>query len=81
MANRTIKIIIINFILTLKNATSASKLKKKISLLILTKKKLKTELKTKNHMNWDLSHKPRSKNTNPEIKIQKLRGCLVEEFK
>ena len=34
---------------------SASKLKK-INLLILTKlKKLKTELKTKNHMNCDLS--------------------------
>ena len=30
----------------IKKATSASK---------LNKKKLKTELKTKNHMNWDLS--------------------------
>ena len=35
--NETIKIIIINFTLALKNATLASKLKKKINLLILTK--------------------------------------------
>ena len=47
---RHIKIIIKKSILALKNATSASKLKKK--LLILTKWK---KLKTKNHMNWDLS--------------------------
>ena len=56
MADGIIKIIIINFILTLKNVTSASKLKK-INLLILTKKKkkLKTKLKTKIHMNWNLN--------------------------
>ena len=50
MTNETIKIMIINFILALKNAMLASKLKKK-NLLILTNKKLKIELKTKNHIN------------------------------
>ena len=43
-ADVAIKIIIIKSYLALKNDTSSSKLKK-----------IKTELKTKNHMNWDLS--------------------------
>ena len=43
------------FKLIIKNVMLAFKLKK-INILIWTKyKKLKTELKTKNHMNWDLS--------------------------